>query len=144
MCVTFPVDGCFLHKKIRFELFFLTKILPWLSPCFLCQPDVDVRCLIGESRFQRLLQPDLHSAFHQLSLHSPDTAATTEPSPDLTARWQEALLEKRMLALDKLHKKTLFWLKSSFRNPTLNVLLLRSKHGALMTLPFSKCERRWN
>jgi len=48
--------------------------------------DVGVHCLVGPSWFQQLLQPDLLSAFLQLSVLRPGTATTTEPSPDLTAR----------------------------------------------------------
>lgn len=45
-----------------------------------------VGCLTGSSGFQLCLQPDLHSAFCQLSLLCTHAGTDTEPSPDLTAR----------------------------------------------------------
>lgn len=48
-----------------------------------------VGCLTGSSGFQLCLQPDLHSAFCQLSLLCTHAGTDTEPSPDLTARWEK-------------------------------------------------------
>lgn len=86
----------------------------------------DASCLVGPSSFQHHLQSDLLSAFRQLPLISPSTAATTEPSPDLTARWEEpgphpqislfALVELRNLVSDQLlHSQTHDWTKLCLR-----------------------------
>lgn len=54
--------------------------------CF-CGPDVGR--LSGPSRLQRLLQSELRTTVFQLSVHG---AASAEPSADVAARWEGAIL----------------------------------------------------